>query len=176
MEERDEYWFAAHFCKALFISHRCRKLNFDDARSCEGGCGRRSPLHEKGENEALLPQERALIGLSLEVRCCCHVMENLVCRRQGAPRQSISNCSSFTPRNKCNRRQPARASGPCGCRVRAEQTPAGKVGLCRAGAQVPLKHPRHRHCVLVMPGEPVASTSRVKCATPESISVSIITV
>lgn len=31
--ERDEYWFAAHFCKALFISHRCRKLNFDDVLS-----------------------------------------------------------------------------------------------------------------------------------------------
>ena len=31
--DRDEYWFAAHFCKALFISCRCRKLNFDDVLS-----------------------------------------------------------------------------------------------------------------------------------------------
>ena len=91
--EGDEYWFAAHFCKALFITHRCRKLNFDDVFSWEGGCRRWSPSHKKGENEALLPQERDLIGLSLEVKCCCHVICRPVCRRAGGRRVRCSDRS-----------------------------------------------------------------------------------
>ena len=41
---------------------------------------------KKRENEALLPQERDLIGLSLEVKRCCQVIWSLAHKRAGAGR------------------------------------------------------------------------------------------
>lgn len=49
--------FVALFCEALFITRRCGKLDSDEVLGCEGGYGRHSPLHHKGENEAFFPKK-----------------------------------------------------------------------------------------------------------------------
>lgn len=84
----DEHWCAAHSCRAPFIPRRCRKLNFDDALGCAAGVGG-GLTAQKGRNEALLPRERGLIGLSSGVKRCCRVISTPLYRRASGSRGSF---------------------------------------------------------------------------------------